>query len=70
MDEHIEHTDYTFKEITRPYSHVWQIGVYRIVIVSPPVAPVREITIVRPLVHLGLDDYKLPESITDMLGKP
>jgi len=70
MEKYIEETEYTFKEITRQYSHVRQIGQYRIVIVSPPVAPVREITIVRPLVHRTIDQYKLPESVTDMLWKP
>lgn len=70
MEKTLENAEYGFKEITRKYSHVWQIGEYRIVIVAPPVAPVTEITIVRPLVHMELDDYKLPDSVTNMLGKP
>lgn len=70
MEQSLINAEYWFKEITRKYSHVWQIGEYRIVIVAPPVAPVTEITIVRPLVHMELADYKLPDSVSNMLGKP
>jgi len=70
IKKHIETTDNAYQEIVRKHSEVRQVGQYRIVIVAPPVAPVWEITIVRPLVHLSLEEYNLPESVIKLLGKP
>ncbi len=70
LEEHISSAEDAYKEINRKHSHVWQIWMYRIVLVLPPVSPVIEMTIVRPLVSLSLPDYNLPKSITHMLQKP
>lgn len=44
-------------EIDRPYTKVIQLEKYRIIIVFPPVADKTEITIVKPIKKLTLDDY-------------
>lgn len=44
-------------EIERQYTKVVQLGRYRIVIVMPPVSDSTEITIVKPIKRLSLDDY-------------
>lgn len=70
IKKHIETTDNAYREIIRKHSEVRQVWEYRIVLVAPPVAPVWEITIVRPLVHLSLEEYNLPESVVTLLWKP
>lgn len=52
-----------FIEISRRSSTIIQYKEYRIVIVRPPVADGWEITTVKPLKVLKLEDYKLPEKI-------
>ncbi|MCS7165866.1 MAG: ATPase, T2SS/T4P/T4SS family [Candidatus Calescibacterium sp.] len=44
-------------EIERPYTKVVQLDRYRIVIVQPPVSDSTEITIVKPIKRLSLEDY-------------
>lgn len=62
------HTDdHAFLEIDRPYSKVLQIGPYRIVIVLPPLSDIRELTIVRPVKKMRLDDYGLDSQLVDRL---
>lgn len=56
-----------FVEITRRGSTIVQYGHYRIVIVRPPVSDAWEITAVKPIVQLSLDQYKLPEVIFNRL---
>ena len=69
--EHVIEThDTAYKEIQRKASQIWQVWPYRIVIIAPPVAPKREITIVRPLVHLRLDEYSLPDQLAQRLQTP
>ncbi|MGE0242987.1 MAG: PINc/VapC family ATPase [Nitrososphaeraceae archaeon] len=46
-------------EINREGASVIQYGKYRITITRPPFSDSIEITIVRPIVNLSLDDYKL-----------
>ncbi len=46
---------------------VLQLGNYRIVVCRPPFASQVEITAVKPLVHLTLDDYKLHPRMLDRL---
>ena len=48
-----------FIEIDRKGSTIVQLGMYRTVIVEPPVSDGYEITIVKPLKKLILDDYNL-----------
>jgi ATPase len=50
-----------FVEIERPGSTIVQLGLYRIVICRPPFADGWEITAVRPVKQLNLDDYKMSE---------
>ena len=56
-----------FIEISRRSSTIVQYQSYRIIIVRPPVADGYEITIVKPLVKLELDYYKVPEKVMSRL---
>lgn len=69
-ETHIAQDDNAYKEIERKASQIWQLGQYRVVIIAPPIAPKREITIVKPLVHLWLEDYELPETLVTRLQSP
>lgn len=57
----------TFVEISRRGSTIVQYKDYRVVIVKPPVSDGWEITAVRPLKKLNIEDYKLPENILKRL---
>lgn len=52
-----------FIEIDRRGSTIVQLGAYRIVITRPPLSDGWEITAVRPLVKLSLEDYRLPPKL-------
>lgn len=54
-----------FIEISRRSSTIVQYKEYRIVIVKPPVADGWEITAVKPLKVLKLEDYNLPEKVAE-----
>ncbi len=54
-----------FIEISRPGSTIVQYKNYRIVITKPPVSDGWEITAVRPIKILKIEDYNLPEKISD-----
>jgi ATPase len=58
-----------FIEADRKGSTILQIANYRIVITRPPFADGYEITAVRPIVKLSLDDYYLGESILSRIDK-
>ena len=58
-----------FIEIARPGSTIVQYQSYRIVITRPPVSDGLEITAVKPIKQLSLDDYNLPETIKKRLEK-
>jgi len=53
----------TFVEISRKGSTIIQYKNYRIVIVRPPVSDGWEITAVRPIKKLNIEDYKLSEAL-------
>ncbi|BFI73348.1 ATPase [Nanoarchaeota archaeon] len=57
----------SFIEKERKNSLILQVGIFRIVIVKPPLSDSYEITIVRPVKILKLEDYNLPEKIIDRL---
>jgi len=57
----------SFVEISRKGSTIVQYKNYRIVIVKPPVSDGWEITVVKPLRKLNLDEYKLPEAIAERI---
>ena len=52
-----------FVEIDRMGSTIVQLGEYRVIITRPPLSNGWEITAVRPLVKLRLEDYNLPEKL-------
>lgn len=56
-----------FIEISRPGSTIVQYKDYRIVISKPPVSDGWEITAVRPIKILKIEDYNLPEKIAERI---
>ncbi|MCD6323752.1 MAG: Flp pilus assembly complex ATPase component TadA, partial [Desulfurococcales archaeon] len=54
-------------EVDRPGSTIVQLGDYRIVITKPPMSDGWEITAVKPLVKLRLEDYNLPPKLVRRL---
>lgn len=66
IDE-IEHRKKSFLEIKREGSSVIQLGDYRIVITQPPFSDGWEITAVRPVAKLDLDDYQLDQELKNRL---
>jgi len=61
--EYASRTEDSFIEIDRAGSTIVQLGEYRIVITRPPLSDGWEITAVRPIVKLRLEDYRLPEKL-------
>lgn len=59
----------SFIEAERPGSTIVQLGVYRIVITRPPFSDGVEVTAVRPVARLRLEDYKLPKKLVERLEK-
>lgn len=57
-----------FVEIERVGSTICQVGPYRVVITRPPFSDGYEITAVRPVKHLSLDDYKISEKLQERLA--
>ncbi|MFH1770609.1 MAG: PINc/VapC family ATPase [archaeon] len=57
-----------FVEIERRGSTIIQLANYRIVITRPPFADGYEITAVRPVKHLDLDDYAIEEKLMQRLN--
>ncbi|MBR9693358.1 Flp pilus assembly complex ATPase component TadA [Candidatus Woesearchaeota archaeon] len=56
-----------FVEIERAGSTICQVGKYRIVITRPPFSDGYEITAVRPVKHLTLDDYDMSDKLSERL---
>jgi len=52
-----------YVDTEHPYSTLIQLGPYRIVITRPPLSDGLELTAVRPIVKLSLEDYGLPEKL-------
>jgi len=63
----IDNREDGFVEIDRKLSKVLQLGPYRIVIVYPPLSDGLEMTIVKPIKLLTIEDYKLDAEVFDML---
>lgn len=57
----------SFIEIEREGATVVQFREYRISIARPPFSDGVEITVVRPITKVSMDDYKLPEKLVDRL---
>jgi len=60
-------SDEGFVEINRSGASVIQLGRYRIAITKPPFSDGLEVTIVRPVVALRLEDYRLSERLMERL---
>ena len=58
-----------FVEIERTGSTIVQLGTFRIVITKPPFSDGWEITAVRPVKHLQLEDYNLSEKLLKRLNE-
>lgn len=58
-----------FIETDREGSTIVQLGSHRIVIARPPFSDGLEITAVKPIVHMALDDYYLPPKLLRRLEK-
>ena len=63
----IESRDDGFLEIDRKLSKVLQIGPYRIVIVYPPLSDGMEMTVVKPIKKLSIEEYNLNAETFDLL---
>lgn len=57
----------SFIEVDRETSTIIQLGSYRIVITRPPFSDGLELTAVRPIVKLSLEDYGLPSKLLERL---
>lgn len=57
----------SFIELNEPGATVVQLRNYRIVIAKPPFADRIEITAVRPITKLSIEDYDLPEKLLERL---
>jgi ATPase len=57
----------SFIEIEREGATVVQFREYRISIARPPFSDGLEITVVRPIIRVSFDDYKLPENLIERL---
>lgn len=67
--EHAKGNHNAFIESERPGSTILQVENYRIVITRPPLSDGLEITAVRPIVKLSLEDYNLPSKLLHRLEK-
>jgi ATPase len=56
-----------YVEVSRAGATVLQLGNYRIAIARPPFSDGLEVTIVRPIIKLKLEDYKLSEKLMQRL---
>ena len=65
--DEIDSRDDGVMEIDRKLSKVLQLGPYRIVIVYPPLSDGLEMTIVKPIKTLTMDDYKLAPDVFELL---
>lgn len=63
----VENRDDGFLEIDRSLSKVIQLWPYRIVIVYPPLSDWLEMTIVKPIKKLSIEDYNLDKEVFDLL---
>ena len=63
----VETREDAFLEINRELSKVMQVGPYRIVIVYTPLADGMEMTVVRPVKKMNIEDYNLDPELFDLL---
>jgi len=65
--ERVKSSPDAFIEMDRPGSTIVQLDSYRIVITKPPFSDGIEITAVKPIARLKLEDYKLPSKLIERL---
>jgi ATPase len=65
----VRHSSEASLEIVRNNAVVAQIGQYRVAITKPPFSDDYEVTVVRPIVKLRLEDYNLSEKLMDRLSR-
>jgi len=65
----VRYEEDSFIEVGGHVASVVQLGDMRIAIARPPFSDGVEITVVRPIIKLTLDDYKLSEKLKDRLTK-
>ena len=65
--EEVEARDDGFLEIDRKLSKVLQLWPYRIVLVYPPLSDGSEMTVVKPIKKLSIEDYNLDAETFDLL---
>lgn len=63
----IEAREDAFIEKQRTHSTVMQLGEYRIVVTLAPLSNISEITVIRPIVRLHLEDYHMSASLRERL---
>ncbi|MBC5793517.1 MAG: Flp pilus assembly complex ATPase component TadA [Nanohaloarchaea archaeon] len=67
--ETAEFSDDGLVELEKEGATVVQIGRYRIAIAKPPFSEASEITAVRPVADVGLEDYDLSDKLLERLGE-
>ena len=63
----VETRDDAFLEINRELSKVMQVGPYRIVIVYAPLSDGMEMTVVKPVKKMSMEEYQLDPELFDLL---
>jgi len=69
INERSRGRDGAFIEMKMGGATVIQLGNYRIIIARPPFSDGKEVTIVRPIVKLTLDDYRIQPKLIERLEK-
>lgn len=67
--ERARRDEHSFVESEEEGSAIIQLGSYRIVITSPPFSSALELTAVRPIRKMTLEDYELDERLTERLAQ-
>ena len=65
--EEVEKSGDGFVEIRRDRSIIIQLNTYRIVVTKPPLSDGMEVTAVKPIIKLSLEDYNLPRKLMKRL---
>ncbi|GBC70230.1 hypothetical protein HRbin01_01940 [archaeon HR01] len=58
-----------FVEVDKPELTILQLGQYRIVITRPPLSDGMEMTVVKPVIRVKLEDYSLPPKVLERLER-
>jgi ATPase len=58
-----------FVEVDKPELTILQLGPYRIVVTRPPLSDGMEVTVVKPVIRVRLEDYNLPEKVLERFDR-